>query len=332
MVLFPIATGGERLYIPDGDHDKVKETIVACQSSLEIDEDIVFEGHGNYIKHDPTTTLALQRFFPKELAQMAADIKKPDDWQGQIILFGCRTGNIALKVAKEYYNLTKKSVTVVGPKEKVFVLKNPLNPSNPLFGFTDSEKTAELDSNPNFLVLERISSGFSHLLPLFEDFLRLLTAPLLKPEQSAQEILKFVKEKLIKPMFNLSRKIEGASDDFYSHYPRLKKNFHAYPVLYRMFKDRCLEIAKTLFKIASSPESDDGTITGQMEHLRDFTKYAIDLSKCIHNECFAEHAIIFKSGLDFGDTKMMISATYTAEDEDIELALAQRIALFKDHG
>ena len=330
MALFPIATGGEKLDVPDDDPDKVKETVVACQRPLGINEDIVFEGHGYSSYHDGPVT-SIQGFSPKELAEMAKAIPKPDDWKGRILLFGCRAGNIALQVAKEYYNLTKKSVTVVGPKEKITVVLNPLDPIHPLFGFCDSEKSAELNSASKFSFLKSISFGFSLLLPLFKNFFRLLTAPLLKPEQRAKEVLKFFKEQLIKPMFNLSTKIESASDDFYSRYPQLEKKFQNYLDLYKTFNIHYWEIRHTLSKIASSPESDDGTIVGRLEHLRDFTEYAIGLSKYMSNERFAERATTFKSGLDFDDTEMMISATYTAEDEWGERALGELMDWFGDN-
>ena len=66
-------------------------------------EDIVVEGHGWNDENatDSDEIVALQRFSPDELAQMAADIKKPDDWKGRIILLGCSAGQLADLVAEE---------------------------------------------------------------------------------------------------------------------------------------------------------------------------------------------------------------------------------------
>ena len=322
--LFQIATGGERLDVPDGDHDKVKETVVACQKLLAIDEDIVFEGHGN--RHSPCfhVTTKLQDFSPKELAEMAAAIKKPEDWKGRILLFGCRTGNIALQVAKEYYILTKKSVTVVGPKEITSILLNVIDPTLTRFGFFDSQKRAALKSDLKFQFVEKITEIFYKLLPSLKNLSSALADASVQSNQKANEAFAFLNGSLIPLMNTLNQELKSTPDGFQQCYPNMCSILRSLSTNFRSIMNTSL----ALFKNINSSKPNDWIITRQIEGLHKPVQNAIDLCQKIYDEYFQKKAAAFKSFLDFEDDKMMTSAIYPTQHDDIAYPLPQWESLF----
>jgi hypothetical protein len=78
-------------------------------------ENIILEGHGTHLKTKSNEDYDSQaELTPQQLANIAFMIPKPDDWAGQIILFGCATGPLTMEVSRHYLSLSGKKVNVVG--------------------------------------------------------------------------------------------------------------------------------------------------------------------------------------------------------------------------
>lgn len=88
-------------------------------STLQTDENIIFYGHGDGGKVGDLTM--------QQIARVAANIPKPDDWHGKILLYSCWAALGAQTLADEYLRLTGHEVDVIGPKDKVavFSMKHP---------------------------------------------------------------------------------------------------------------------------------------------------------------------------------------------------------------
>lgn len=86
-------------------------------------ESIVFEGHGYY--NDPLIgrrkVTKQGDFSPRQLATFARSVPKPNNWDGNIYLMGCSTGDITEAVSKEYYKLTNSEVRVIGTMDNIRV-------------------------------------------------------------------------------------------------------------------------------------------------------------------------------------------------------------------
>lgn len=83
-----------------------------------VDEDIIFMGHGTDRTTNTGTEVGQAFLDPKMLAEIAYQVKKPDNWRGKIVLLGCSTGRLVHEVSKKYYELSgkKKSAEVYGPQ------------------------------------------------------------------------------------------------------------------------------------------------------------------------------------------------------------------------
>ena len=334
--LFQIATGGERLDVPDGDHDKVKETVVACQKLLAIDEDIVFEGHGNPSKYDKTTIASLQHFSPKELAQMAADIKKSDDWQGKILLFGCSAGDIASQVAKEYYEITGKSVTVVGPKERITVLPNPLDCRQAVFGFTDSKMENDLKSNRHHQLLVEIRNKSKLLWKEFDTIYCRLTDSLMKSYWEIQNtpaekrlktsdlsmkidsekatIWNFKKNRFIPTREEINNIIDKPPAGFWNRYPSLGHHLKMFYAELNSLIQQSIILTQSLSMGNTDRQKIDSLLLSMSKICKQIQMFYGQIT-CPY---ILDIATTFKSYLDFNDTEMMISATYLPQESDIE--------------
>ena len=331
---FDIQTGGNRLFIPDSNHDKVMATVCKHKRPLVIDEDIVFEGHGVPNKYDETAIESLQYFFPKELAKMAAKIPKPDDWKGKIILFGCCAGDIAPQVAEEYYNITGKSVTVVGPKEVISSFIHYLEPTKSIFGFMNPKKQAALEADSNIQFFKEICTvTWCELSDNLTDFFDNLTDPSLALDQKPQAVLEFIYTYLIPTIEKINDMKKNPPDGFWERYPILEFNLQSLNENLNLLWNKLQKFAKC---VASLYNWHDNTIEvneiieDQIYDLRNLVEQVCHICTEIYLKYFEEHTTIFHSYLDFGDKEMMISATYTDEDDDMAFSLAQRMALFGD--
>lgn len=86
-------------------------------------ENIVFEGHGS---KGIFTGWAIEQedFSPELLAFVAYHLTlEPDNWNGKILLFGCSTGKLAVKVSREAFKLFRRPITVIGTLRDVSFLK-----------------------------------------------------------------------------------------------------------------------------------------------------------------------------------------------------------------
>lgn len=82
-----------------------------------MNENIILEGHGTYLDphHDVDANYDSQAYLtPRQLANVAFLVPKPDNWAGQIILFGCNTGPLTMEVSRHYLALARTPVNVVG--------------------------------------------------------------------------------------------------------------------------------------------------------------------------------------------------------------------------
>ena len=326
--------GGDRLPIPNGKHKEVKDTVLKHKIPLTIDENIVFEGHGVPNKYDETAIESLQYFFPKELAKMAAKIPKPDDWKGKIILFGCCAGDIAPQVAEEYYNITGKSVTVVGPKEVISSFIHYLEPTKSIFGFMNPKKQAALEADSNIQFFKEICTvTWCELSDNLTDFFDNLTDPSLALDQKPQAVLEFIYTYLIPTIEKINDMKKNPPDGFWERYPILEFNLQSLNENLNLLWNKLQKFAKC---VASLYNWHDNTIEvneiieDQIYDLRNLVEQVCHICTEIYLKYFEEHTTIFHSYLDFGDKEMMISATYTDEDDDMAFSLAQRMALFGD--
>lgn len=86
-------------------------------------EDIVFEGHGHFqpaLIGSPTV-VSHAGIPPDQLAQHAFNIPKPRNWNGNIVLMGCQTGDLTSEVSKQYFLLAKRPVLVMGTPQSIRV-------------------------------------------------------------------------------------------------------------------------------------------------------------------------------------------------------------------
>ncbi len=131
---------------------------------LKKNEDIVFEGLSE--KDSSQTVISLQGCSPKELAMLASNVKKPNDWAGKIILLGGSTHSLCASLSKEYYQFTGKCVDVLGLKEDLFSIDGL--DGNPVIGFRWKKE----DDSPNKPNLSIITSDRSLLLAFCTDLKR----------------------------------------------------------------------------------------------------------------------------------------------------------------
>ncbi len=82
-----------------------------------MNENIILEGHGTYLnpQHAEGADYDSQAYLtPRQLANVAFLVPKPDNWAGQIILFGCNTGPLTMEVSRHYMALSRRPVNVIG--------------------------------------------------------------------------------------------------------------------------------------------------------------------------------------------------------------------------
>ncbi len=260
---------------------------------------------------------------------MAANIKKPNDWKGRIILFGCSTGDIASQVAKEYYKRTKKSVTVVGTKEDISVLTSPFDRDHSFFGFTDPQKEANLKSDLDFQLLNTLDYIISKLHKGLEFLANTLTNPSLKPNQKTQQILLVINMRIDPAINETSRKIRTSPARFCDRYPNLRTNLQFLYNKSRLIEQASLSLAFS--KNISLSEWDDKMIKSKTDQLHKLVNQAMVIHNKMSSYLCQKYISVFKSGLDFDDKEMMISAPYTDEDEWAERALVELMDWFGDN-
>jgi len=92
-------------------------------NDIGINENIILEGHGYY--NNPMfgqpKVVGQGGLAPARIAAVAHSVPKPGDWNGKIILLGCKTGDITSQVSKEYFLLTNSQVEVIGTKANIKV-------------------------------------------------------------------------------------------------------------------------------------------------------------------------------------------------------------------
>lgn len=111
----PIANEGNEKLDQVGDAKNAQE--------IGSSENIILEGHG-YTEESwafGSKTVSQGGITPDKLAAIACNVPKPKDWDGNIILAGCSTGELTESVSKEYFKLTNKSVNVIGTLKNIRV-------------------------------------------------------------------------------------------------------------------------------------------------------------------------------------------------------------------
>ncbi|MCG8470584.1 MAG: hypothetical protein MI742_01845 [Desulfobacterales bacterium] len=95
---------------------------ISTANQIGSSENIILEGHGYESTSLFSSKIVSQGgIAPSRLAAHAHSVDKPGNWNGNIILAGCSTGDITESVSKEYYKLSGKSVNVIGTKNNIRV-------------------------------------------------------------------------------------------------------------------------------------------------------------------------------------------------------------------
>lgn len=144
-------------------------------NEIGLDQDIIFEGNG---QRDMDGKIVSQHeCFPFEIAKIASKIKKPADWKGRIVLMGSYTADLTHDVSYEYYKLTNKAVTVVGPRDELII--EYVNDEQSIIGVSWSDKDPERPDYIDFAkkdiyALDKLLCGIQNKMNnfniLFEDF------------------------------------------------------------------------------------------------------------------------------------------------------------------
>ncbi len=147
--------------------DSILASIGSCQE-IDLHQDIIFEGNGK--KDSSGKVVSQHEFMPVDIAKIASKIKKPKNWKGRIILLGSQTAELTEDVSYEYYKLTNKSVTVVGPKDDLII--EYINDNQTIIGVgwndSDPERPDYIDfAKKDIYALDKLLCGIQNKLNNF---------------------------------------------------------------------------------------------------------------------------------------------------------------------
>lgn len=133
------------------------------------DQDIIFEGHGE--RDCSGNVISQHGCTPTEIAKIASKINKPENWNGRIVLLGSCTADLTEDVSYEYYTLTNKSVTAVGPKYDLIV--EYINDQQTIIGIgwanDDPNKPEYIDfAKKDIYMLDKLACGIDNKLNYFK--------------------------------------------------------------------------------------------------------------------------------------------------------------------
>ncbi len=141
---------------------------IGSRQEIDLHQDIIFEGNGK--KDSSGKVVSQHEFMPVDIAKIASKIKKPKNWKGRIILLGSQTAELTKDVSYEYYKLTNKSVTVVGPKDDLII--EYINDNQTIIGVgwndSDPERPDYIDfAKKDIYALDKLLCGIQNKLNNF---------------------------------------------------------------------------------------------------------------------------------------------------------------------
>lgn len=141
---------------------------IGSRQEIDLHQDIIFEGNGK--KDSSGKVVSQHEFMPVDIAKIASKIKKPKNWKGRIILLGSQTAELTEDVSYEYYKLTNKSVTVVGPKDDLII--EYINDNQTIIGVgwndSDPERPDYIDfAKKDIYALDKLLCGIQNKLNNF---------------------------------------------------------------------------------------------------------------------------------------------------------------------
>lgn len=153
---------------------------VSNYNEIPQNQDIIFEGHGE--KDISGKVVSQHGCTPTEIAKIASKINKPKNWNGHIVLLGSQTAELTGAVAYEYYKLTNKNVTVIGPKGNLII--ESVNNDQSIIGVSWAEDDPDKPDYINFakkdiFALDKLVCGIENKLNnfdiLFDEFFKSVT-------------------------------------------------------------------------------------------------------------------------------------------------------------